>query len=103
MQKDNLINLFSFKAISYIVFNISSFTTTGKNQRNKAEIELRKQTAVSKSQGDFFQCEANSTVLFYNWGIYKISCHYGQSYIDQTKRALKQRLKEHETYFKIKI
>jgi hypothetical protein len=34
------------------------------------------------------------------WGIYSISCQCGLSYIGQTKRALKFRLKEHENYVK---
>ena len=35
-----------------------------------------------------------------SWGIYQVSCQCGLSYIGQTKRALKQHLKEHEVYVK---
>ena len=35
-----------------------------------------------------------------NWGIYNISCQCGLSYIGQTKRALRIRLKEHQNYVK---
>ncbi|XP_042900825.2 uncharacterized protein [Parasteatoda tepidariorum] len=35
-----------------------------------------------------------------SWGIYQINCQCGLSYIGQTKRALKCRVKEHEAYVK---
>lgn len=38
--------------------------------------------------------------LHNSWGIYRIYCECGLSYIGQTRRSLKCRLKEHESYVK---
>ena len=47
-----------------------------------------------------FTCLKDPVPTLNNWGIYEISCQCGLSYIGQTKRALKFRLKEHQNYVK---